>query len=97
MINSKYQDEVNSIRRSLPNGNWDWPGADSVCARLQAIAHRLAFNGILSSLHIKTMAVLGCGHEETCKGHLLYLAHRGYTVDSDKALSDMYCLVRGAN
>lgn len=53
----------------LPRGNWNWPGADHVHAKLKKAAEYLA-NGKYTHLnvdHIETMAVLGCGHEETCK------------------------------
>jgi len=38
----------------------------------------MARSYLLSDIHMKTMAILGCGHEETCKAHLLHLRDLGW-------------------
>lgn len=55
--------------RELPHGNADWPGYATVYRRLQQAAQHLA-SGTYTRCghdHVETMAVLGCGHEETMK------------------------------
>ena len=71
---------LHSMTKALPQGDWSWPGADAVCRWLQAAALRMARSRgtYLSDLHFKTMAVLGCGHEETCKAHMWLLRSYGY-------------------
>lgn len=63
---------VDEVRKDLPKGNGDWPGFDSVYTRLQRAAEHLA-KGTYTHLgadHVTTMAIMGCGDEETMKGWL---------------------------
>jgi len=66
------------MTRALPQGDWNWPGSDLVSRNLQKGAQTLASWAYLGDLHVKTMAVLGCGNEETCKAHQLILIQYGY-------------------
>jgi hypothetical protein len=82
LTDSRYQDEITMIRKSLPVGNCEWPGYDSVWNRLQAIAHKMANGSHSSDEHLHTMAVLGSGHEETMKGWLMQMTLRGWKYDN---------------
>ncbi len=66
----------------LPHGDGNWPGADVAWARLQRVSQHLASdkNTHLSDDHIHTMAVMGCGHEETTKAWVMYCIDRGWPV-----------------
>jgi hypothetical protein len=63
---------IEQLRKELPRGAGDWPGEAIVYRRLAHIAEQMGRNRYqhLSDLHIKTMAVMGTGHEETMKAHL---------------------------
>lgn len=84
VIRYAIQDEVAGELRELPKGDCEWPGYSSVYNRLQAIAYRIATapHCRFSDEHIHTMAVLGCGHEETMKGWLLQMIDRGWKFDN---------------
>lgn len=58
--------------RSLPRGAGDWPGYESVYGKLQMAAERMRDQKYwhLASEHIRLMAIIGCGHEETMKAEL---------------------------
>ena len=68
------------LRKELPRGAGNWPGYDIVYGNLQKGAFSLAQGQYtyLSDLHIKTMAVLGTGHEETMKAQQMLL--RAYQI-----------------
>lgn len=81
MIQYRIQDSVAEDLRSLPKGDCEWPGYFVICNRLQSIALKMAMgkgHSYLSDDHLHTMAVLGCGHEETMKGWLLHLTDIGW-------------------
>jgi hypothetical protein len=73
------QETLRTMTRELPQGDWSWD-THGTSARLQKAAHKIAASPscYLSDLHMQTMAVLGCGHEETCKAHLLLMVQYGY-------------------
>lgn len=74
------------LRKQLPQGNCDWAEYDKTQARLSKACQLMAKERYvyLSDLHIKTMAVLGCGHEETMKAHVLLIVDAyGYDLYSD--------------
>ena len=71
---------VDHIRKQLPRGNGDWPGFDVVYYRLKCAAHKMADEPYmyLSDEHVRLMAIMGCGHEETMKAEMHRLIGRGY-------------------
>jgi len=71
---------VDHIRKQLPRGNGDWPGFDVVYYRLKCAAHKMAGEPhmCLSDEHVRLMAIMGCGHEETMKAEMHRLIGRGY-------------------
>jgi len=77
---TRYSDAVTARRKAMLQGDWDWPGAVSVSRNLQDAALKIARSpyGHSCDLHLQTMAVLGCGHEETCKAHQMLLQSYGY-------------------
>ena len=78
---NKIQDSpVEKRRKELPKGNCNWNGYDSVYAKLQKAAHKMASNyrTFATDEHIETMAILGCGHEETMKAHLMWCREYGW-------------------
>lgn len=65
---------VETIRKSLPKGDGKWRGFASVYRRISKACEEMARRGHhLSEFHVETMAILGCGHEETMKARLLLL------------------------
>ena len=58
---------VDQVRKQLPHGDGNWPGFDHVWSKLQSAAFKLSDIANQSDDHIRTMAVLGCGDEETMK------------------------------
>ena len=71
---------VDHIRKQLPRGNGDWPGFDVVYYRLKCAAHKMANEPYmhLGDEHVRLMAIIGCGHEETMKAEMHRLMGRGY-------------------
>jgi len=71
---------VTARLRELPRGNGNWRGALEVWQNLQKVAEYLAQGKYtyLAQDHVETMAVLGCGHEETMKGWLLVCRQNGW-------------------
>lgn len=67
-------------RKELPQGDGNWPGADVVYKRLQAAAYHLAKgkHTYLGQDHVETMAVLGCGDEETMKHWMHVCLNNGW-------------------
>ncbi len=63
---------VEEERKLLPQGNGDWPGFEKVYDRLMGACNHLAASPYTrcGDDHVKLMAVLGCGHEETMKYHV---------------------------
>ncbi len=74
---------VDTVRKTLPKGDGNWPGYDVVCARLQAAAHKIAQERYLylSDEHVTLMAIMGCGHEETMKAEVHRLIGRGFILE----------------
>ena len=68
------------LRKSLPKGDANWTGFPAVWSNLQkaAIAMGLSNTSRLSDFHIRTMAVMGTGHEETMKAHLHLIRQYGW-------------------
>lgn len=64
--------------KELPHGAGNYPGYDSVYTKLKEASNHLAANSYLSEDHINTMAILGCGHEETMKYHLAICRSNGW-------------------
>jgi len=71
---------VEELRKTLPRGNAQWPAFGDVWSNLQraAIAMSLSRQHYLSDLHVRTMAVMGTGHEEAMKAHQLLLRSYGW-------------------
>lgn len=71
---------VEHVRKQLPRGDGEWPGFDVVYYRLKCAAHKIvdAPGMYLSDEHIRLMAIMGCGHEETMKAEMHRLIGRGY-------------------
>ena len=71
---------VENVRKTLPQGDCEWKGAESVTNKLQYAAHEMAKqpHHLRSDIHVKTMAVIGCGDEETMKDHLIWLNTYGW-------------------
>lgn len=70
---------VEAVFKTLTRGNGNWPGWSHVYCKLQEAAYHLAANEYTrcGEDHVYTMAVMGCGHEETMKGHMhLCMAYR---------------------
>lgn len=69
-----------TCRKGLPRGDGNWPGFDYVYGQIMKAAHAMALQKdvYLSEEHINTMAVAGCGHEETMKGEMWRLRGRGF-------------------
>lgn len=67
-----HESPVSSRLKELPRGNGNWNGYAHIYAKLSAACERMARTPYiyLSDEHINTMAVLGCGHEETMKAEL---------------------------
>ena len=67
------------VRKNLPRGDGAWPGFDYVYGQLYAACDAMAKSSLhLSDEHIRAMAVLGCGHEETMKAEMWRLRGRGF-------------------
>lgn len=66
---------VQEQRELLPRGDGQWAGFSYVYQKINKASEKMGASPRhhLSGDHIKTMAVLGCGHEETMKAHLLWL------------------------
>lgn len=79
---------VDHIRKQLPRGDGEWPGFDAVYHRLQRAAHEMASEPYmhLSDEHVRLMAIMGCGHEETMKAEMHRLMGRGYISASARNL-----------
>ena len=82
-LNCPIQDSpVEATRKSLPRGDGSWPGYDYVYDQLQlAIASMTSGckqHYHMSDIHVMTMAVLGCGHEETMKSQMWKLRDLGF-------------------
>lgn len=65
------------ILKDLPKGDCNWPGYDHVRTKLAQACEYLSHNNTghrastwLGGDHVRLMAVLGCGHEETMKYEL---------------------------
>lgn len=86
MKNSRYQfnapeaeSPVEALRKELPRGNGAWPGFSEVYTKMSdaCLAMGLATYP-RQELHVRSMAILGCGHEETMKYHLGLLRIYGW-------------------
>lgn len=79
-VDIDYTEELKSRIEGLPKGDWNWPGAENDRYRLQVglgragTRHPFRFR---SEVELQTMAVLACGHEETCKAHMYKLMSMG--------------------
>ncbi len=71
---------VEQIRKTLPQGDGNWPGSEKVYSNIQKACHAMARSNdtYLSEEHINAMAILGCGHEETMKAEQMRLRDRGW-------------------
>lgn len=71
---------VDVRRRELPQGDGNWPGSMKVWENLQKAAHHLAQgkHTHLSYDHVETMAIMGCGHEETMKHWQMVCRNNGW-------------------
>ena len=65
-------------RQNFPRGNGQWAGFEYVYNFLDKKAQELAGNKntYLSAEHVRVMAVMGCGHEETMKEEMWYWRNR---------------------
>ena len=66
--------------KSLPRGDGKWPGYAKVYQRLSRAAVYLSQGKYiyLSDDHVKTMAIMGCGHQETMKSWALICLQYGW-------------------
>lgn len=80
---------VDYIRKQLPRGDGEWPGYDVVYRRLQRAAYKMADEPYMrpSDEHVRLMAIMGCGHEETMKAEMHRLMGRGY-IDAEETIRD---------
>jgi hypothetical protein len=71
---------VEKIRKTFPSGNLDWPGNSHVYDKLKKAADAMGrtTSTHLSYDHLLTMAILGCGHEETMKAHMAWCSMYGW-------------------
>lgn len=75
---------VETLRKELPQGNGDFPGYSRCYAIIRAVCQRLSESNLhLSDEHVRAMAILGCGHEETMKAEMMRLIYRGYARYTD--------------
>ena len=81
---------VEEVSKTLPQGNGDFPGSDVVWARLNVAAHYLALSAYLGFDHVKTMAVMGCGHEEIMKYWVSVCMANGWVHPGDEKDRDAY-------
>ena len=80
-VDIDYTEELKSRIEGLPKGDWNWPGAKNDRYQLQVGLGRVGNHhpfSFRSELELQTMAVLACGHEETCKAHMYKLMSRGF-------------------
>ena len=63
---------VEELLKTLPSGNTNWPAFGHVWHKLQEAAHYLAGQKYLwlNDDHVRVMAVMATGHEETMKAQL---------------------------
>lgn len=71
---------VETVRKTLPRGTADWAGFDYVYGKISAACEQMAQTRYvaLSDEHVTSMAILGCGHEETMKAEMWRLRSRGF-------------------
>ncbi len=71
---------VEEIRKTLPRGTGDWVGYSHVYRNIAQACELMARKKYiyLSEEHVRTMAILGCGHEETMKYEQMRLRMRGF-------------------
>lgn len=80
----KAESPVETIRKELPRGKGDFPGYSRCYTIISAACQRLAESNLyLSDEHVRAMAILGCGHEETMKAEMMRLMHRGFARYED--------------
>ena len=72
--------QTQACRETLPRGSGDYPGSDVVYRRLQAGAEAMAISkdNYGSYEHSLTMAIMGCGDEETQKARVHWLHMSGW-------------------
>lgn len=73
-------DPVTVAWRELPHGDGTWPGYDAVYDKISRAADKMSRARYIlrSEIHVQTMAILGCGHEETMKAHVHWLMTYGW-------------------
>ncbi len=71
---------VVAVMKTLPRGNGDWPGYSYVYSQISKACDYMMNSAHigLTDEHVRTMAILGCGHEETMKAELWRLRGRGF-------------------
>ena len=70
---------VEDERKTLPRGSGDWLGYEAVYRNISQACDKMAVSGHrLTDLHVTSMAILGCGHEETMKLHQILLRTYGW-------------------
>lgn len=80
-LNSPMPDSpTEQVRKTLPKGDGNWPGFEHVYRNIAAACEKMARTKYiyLSEEHITSMAILGCGHEETMKYEQMRLRGRGF-------------------
>lgn len=81
MRNGSIQDSpVVTLQKQLPRGNAQWPGWEQVYWNLSLAADEMGRRRETrgNDFHVRTMAVMGTGHEETMKAHQLLLRSYGW-------------------
>ena len=70
---------VDARRRELPKGEGDFESFGKVWSNLQKACHEIVEGGgLLSDIHVETMAIMGNGHEESMKAQQMLLRTYGY-------------------
>lgn len=70
---------VEQLRKRLPRGKGDWPTFGIVYSNLARAAEAMGLSGIRGNeFHVRTMAVMATGHEETMKSHLAFVRSYGW-------------------
>jgi hypothetical protein len=78
---------VEEERKLMPRGDGNWPGYNYVYSKLQEAAEFLARDGYtrIGYDHVRIMAAMGSGHEETMKGLMgLAMAYGWCKVGEEK-------------
>lgn len=78
-IRMNLESPVETERKTLPRGDGQWPGFARVYQTISGACDRMGQSASrLNEEHVRAMAILGCGHEETMKYEQMRLRSRGW-------------------